>query len=743
MHTDARQTLPAPLASIFDNYEDSIQIPRPWTEPITIGIPLSPGKQALNHMNLLEYHRHLDNAQEQDYDDLMWTPLSVLDHSPRSLRPDDLHIKIKVLWTNGEIAWVRLPALRLQDPYLLIKYAIKRRLLGLGYPEWAWIRAYANNDDTLSQLTIAFNARRGEPTYKFGIEVPTNVAQAMTLDQQNNDTLWHDAIVTELHQINDYETFRTLDGQPIPVGYKKIPYQIIFDVKFDLRRKARLVAGGHRTDPPVDDIYSGVVGMDTVRLGFVLANLNDLEVCAADIGNAFLYGKTQEKVYVIAGKEFGPLHGQPLIIDKGLYGLRSSSARFHEHLSAKLRLMGYRPSHADSDFWMKDCSTHYEYIATYVDDILSFSKNPMAVISEIKQDYVLKGIGAPEYYLGGNIDYLDSAWTHDGVKHALSARTYIENVTAKMETLFGHELRIFKTPMDHEYHPELDDSDLVTPREASKYRGMVGCCNWLITLGRFDINYATQALSRYSMAPRLGHFRAMQRVLGYLKKFPKGRIVIDGNHRDWSSYPPADPLVNWGEYYPDADEELPPNQPQCKGNKVRITAYVDADHAHDQLTRRSVTGIILFVNNTPVKWMSKKQKTVETSTYGSELVAARIATEMVMEVRYNLRMLGVEIDGPALMLGDNKSVVLNTTMPSSALKKKHNAIAYHRVRESIAAGILRFIHIPSSENLADFLTKPLPSTKFYPLTKAVLFRNARYGDNSGTESPNESPPPQN
>ena len=89
------------------------------------------------------------------------------------------------------------------------------------------------------------------------------------------------------------------------------------------------------------------------------------------------------------------------------------------------------------------------------------------------------------------------------------------------------------------------------------------------------------------------------------------------------------------------------------------------------------------------------------------------------------------------MLGDNKSIVLNTTMPSLALKKKHNAIAYHCARESIAAGIIKFIHIPSTENLADFLTKPLPSTKIYPLTKAVLFRSAQYGDEQG---PNEVSP---
>jgi hypothetical protein len=86
---------------------------------------------------------------------------------------------------------------------------------------------------------------------------------------------------------------------------------------------------------------------------------------------------------------------------------------------------------------------------------------------------------------------------------------------------------------------------------------------------------------------------------------------------------------------------------------------------------------------------------VETSTYGSELVASRIATEIILEVRYMLQSLELALDGPALMLGDNMPVVLNTTVPSSVLKKKHNEIAYHRVREAIVARIMRFAYIKS------------------------------------------------
>jgi hypothetical protein len=111
-----------------------------------------------------------------------------------------------------------------------------------------------------------------------------------------------------------------------------------------------------------------------------------------------------------------------------------------------------------------------------------------------------------------------------------------------------------------------------------------------------------------------------------------------------------------------------------------------------------------MLNNTPIRWISKRQKTVETSTYCSEMVASRIATELILEIRYMIRSLGVVLDGPALMLGDNMSVILHTTVPSSVLKKKHNAIAYHRVRKAIVSRIMRFASIKIQKNVDDVLT---------------------------------------
>ena len=89
----------------------------------------------------------------------------------------------------------------------------------------------------------------------------------------------------------------------------------------------------------------------------------------------------------------------------------------------------------------------------------------------------------------------------------LLSQTYIENVIPKFEELFGGEIRKYKTPMEEKYHPELDDSPLCDEERSSMFRSVLGSLNWIITLGRFDVNYATMSLARFNMAPREGHFK--------------------------------------------------------------------------------------------------------------------------------------------------------------------------------------------------------------------------------------------
>jgi hypothetical protein len=144
-------------------------------------------------------------------------------------------------------------------------------------------------------------------------------------------------------------------------------------------------------------------------------------------------------------------------------------------------------------------SSHYEYLATYVDDILIWSKDPMEVIKSLEKTYMLKSVGIPEYYLGGNVEFLGETWKNQRLGVGLSVKTYIQNIILKLVGHFGKEFKPIKTSMSEGYHPEVDDSSLCTKDYSAKYRSIIGCCIWMIVLGIFDIAYATFAMSRFNM----------------------------------------------------------------------------------------------------------------------------------------------------------------------------------------------------------------------------------------------------
>ena len=145
------------------------------------------------------------------------------------------------------------------------------------------------------------------------------------------------------------------------------------------------------------------------------------------------------------------------------------------------------------------------------------------------------------------------------------------------------------------------------------------------------------------------------------------------------------------------------------GQTMTMRVYVDSNHAGDVLTRRSRTGFVVFLNQAPIYWKSKKQTSCETSTFGSEFVAMKQATEYIRGRRYKLRMMGIPVDEPAFVYGDNQSVLANTSLPTSMLKKKSNAVAYHFVREGCAPDEWRTAYVNTHNNVADLLAKPLPS----------------------------------
>jgi len=216
-------------------------------------------------------------------------------------------------------------------------------------------------------------------------------------------------------------------------------------------------------------------------------------------------------------------------------------------------------------------------------------------------------------------------------------------------------------------------------------------------------------LSAHNAMPREGHLEAVYYVFLYLKGHENSQVVFDPAYANlderWFT------TCDWGDFYPEANDELPLGMPPQWGLPVEITCFIDADHAGNLLTHCSQSGVLIFVNKALIVWYSKRQNTVEGSTFGSEFVAMRIAIDLIVSLHYKLCMFGVPLIGPASVLCDNQGVVNNVTKPESVLSKKHNQICYHRVCKAVAAGIIQIAKEDTETNLADILTKPLALPK--------------------------------
>ena len=627
-----------------------------------------------------------------------------------------------VRWKDGSGDVVSLKELKESYPVSLADYVVEVNLINEEAFKW-WVPHTLKKRERIIKLVKARFTRQE----KFGIKIPRSPAEAYLFDRESGTNYWTKAIDKELQTVNVAFDIKERGVSP-PSGYQFIKCHMIFDVKPDLTRKARFVAGGHMMRTPSLITYSSVVARDSIRILFVLAALNNLQILCTDIQGAYLYAKPREHAYFIAGDEFGPNKGCVIVIVRALYGMKSSGAAFRAKLCEDLRELGYTNSYGDPDVWMRARANekgnkYYEYIAVYVDDLLIFSHDPTYFCSRLVEIYKLKeGFNKPTTFLGSEVPSFEGR--HGEICWGLSSRNYISRVIKELEErLKSRHMFLYShvSPMDQDYHPELDNSNPLSDNDAVWFQALVGILRWLVEIGRMDISNPVSLLSSYLACPKEGHFLAILRIFGYLKRHSSYSVVLD------PSYPELvrNKTINredWTEFYEDASEAIPDNKPPSLGQSVITYGYVDADHARDQQTRRSHTGIVLFVNSSPIVWYSKKQNSVQTSTHGAEMMATRIAVEMIESLRYKLRMFGVEIDGPTILYCDNQSVVHNAQHPESKLKKKHISISFHKIREAVAAGVVEIHKVGTTDNLADVLTKPLSGVRTSILTDKLFHK---------------------
>ena len=626
--------------------------------------------------------------------------------------------RLLVRWRDGNESWVHLKDLKDSHPVETAEFAVAR---GIDHePAFSWWVPHTLR--RRNAILGALKTRLRRTTHKYGIEIPRSIEHAHEIDRVNKNTFWRDAIAKEMYNIGiAFEVFS--EGKKAPPGWTQVTGHLVFDVKMDFTRKARWVLDGHKTADPVGSTYAGVVSRESVRIAFTYAALNGVTICAADIRNAYLQAPSSQKHYVICGAEFGLENvGRVALIHRALYGGKSAGRDFRNHLRAGMADLGFTSCLADPDVWMRpakkaDGSSYYEYVLLYTDDALCVSENPENVLrKEIGKYFELKeeSIGPPKIYLGGHVRQVQlengaNAWAFSSSQYVHAAVNNVEkHLDADREKRWKLPVKA-ETPLRTSYRPELDVTAELQPNEATYYMSLIGVLRWIVELGRVDICLETSIMSSFMAMPREGHLEQVLHMFAYLKKYHNAEMVFDPSvpHIDELKYQVKD----WASSefgHIEGQEDTPANMPESRGVGFVIRAKVDADHASDSVTRRSRTGFLVFINMALVCWHSKKQTSVESSSFGSEFVAMKQCCEYLRGLRYKLRMMGIPVTGPCYIEGDNQSVLANTTIPDSTLKKKSQSIAYHFVREGVARDEWRTCYVNTHDNDADLLTKQLP-----------------------------------
>lgn len=304
---------------------------------------------------------------------------------------------------------------------------------------------------------------------------------------------------------------------------------------------------------------------------------------------------------------------------------------------------------------------------------------------------------------------------------AMSSQHYIDEAIRNVQNWLAKRECMLKTRASSvfpsKYRPELDISKLLDDEDANYFQQQIGVLRWMVELGRIDICMEVSMLAAFCAAPRQGHLEAVFHMYAYLKQHNRSRLVFDPSYVQHQEQPEPD----WRDFYGEIEEQDPHDAPEPRGRKVQMTVFCDSDHAGDTVTRRSRTGVLIFCNRSPILWYSKKQNSIESSSFGSEFSAMKTAVELTEGLRYKLIMMGVPLEGPAHVKADNMSVIINSSVPESMLKKKSNSIAYHYVRERSAAHVVVISYEKTDTNLADMLTKSQPGEVRRRLAKYVLY----------------------
>lgn len=554
--------------------------------------------------------------------------------------------------------------------------------------------------------------------------------------------LWRRSKEKELDAMNEFDVFELVTD--MPAGAKPISAKFVYKLKTGddgniTTFKSRLVARGFSSregiDYESDQVYAPVMNYDSFRSILAIAAMRGLRVEQADISNAYLQGRlldrdgNQKHLYLI-----DPLHrkdpdGRPyyLKLSRPIYGLVDSAWHWNQALTEHLLSNGLERAESDPCLFTlnkprRDIVPDYDgdeveqlICGIYVDDLTYASSSPEMskwFNDMLDQRFKIRESdrGELKYMLGTRVRQDLEAGTV-----TMDQRAMIEKLAERFGQHKSNPNARNVTPMVVEALPKQTET---TTSEDFDYKSAVGSLLFISGMTRPDVAYSVGAVARHGIAHGEAHVRAVRRIIQYLYHTRTYGITY---HRA-DQVTEFDPLrrVQDAVMYQAGRPPIMNDQGTERLRADPLRAFCDADFG-DHTTMRSTTGIITFLSGGPISWTSKLQKVQALSTTEAEVYAATEAVKDAAHLKLLLHDLGCRDDVPIPIHEDNTACIQMTRQRFKAYSRaRHYTQRVSFLQERVADKTIEMVQTPTSEEIADALTKPLPSEHFIRFRDAMV-----------------------